>query len=51
MGRSPEPPGDDGKNTVWVINRDALVNNVTVFDAVSGSSAEPLTRGEAPTTL
>ena len=36
MGRSPEPPGDDGKNTVWVTNRDALVNNVTVFDAVSG---------------
>jgi len=34
MGRSPSPPGDDGKNTVWVVNRDA--NNVTVFDAVSG---------------
>ena len=36
MGGSPKPPGDDGKNTVWVTNRDALVNNVTVFDAVSG---------------
>ena len=34
MGGSPEPPGDDGKNTVWVTNRDA--NKVTVFDAVSG---------------
>ena len=34
MGRSPSPPGDDGKNTVWVTNRDA--NKVTVFDAVSG---------------
>ena len=36
MGGSPTPPGDDGKNTVWVTNRDAIVNNVTVFDAVSG---------------
>ena len=35
MGGSPEPPGDDGKNTVWVANRDA--NRVTVFDAVSGA--------------
>ena len=35
IGGSPEPPGDDGKNTVWVTNRDA--NKVTVFDAVSGA--------------
>src|SRR6188508_1770704 len=36
LGGSPKPPGDDGKDTIWVNNRDALVNNVTVFDAVSG---------------
>ncbi len=35
MGRSPSPPGDGGKNTVWVTNRDA--DQVTVFDAVSGN--------------
>lgn len=35
LGGSPQPPGDDGKNTVWVVNRDA--DKVTVFDAVSGA--------------
>jgi len=35
MGGTPTPPGEDGKNTVWVTNRDAAV--VTVFDAVSGA--------------